>query len=63
MATVVVALLGTASRLSTPSDSLVTRASVRSGWISETAPTRVVFPTPNPPAITIFVDAALRIEP
>jgi hypothetical protein len=35
-------------------------ASVRSGMISETAPTKVVFPTPNPPATTIFVDAAPR---
>lgn len=26
------------------------------GVISETAPTSVVFPTPNPPAITIFAD-------
>jgi hypothetical protein len=25
--------------------------------ISETAPTNVVLPTPNPPAITIFVEA------
>ncbi len=31
-----------------------------SGIISETVPTRVVLPTPNPPATTIFVDAALR---
>src|SRR5690606_29350326 len=60
MATVVVALVGTASRSSTPSDSLVTRASVRSGWISETDPTKVVLPTPKPPAITILVDAAER---
>ena len=27
-----------------------------SGLISETAPTNVVLPTPNPPATTIFVD-------
>src|SRR6187551_3466331 len=60
MATVVVALLGTAARSSTPSDSLVTRASVRSGWISETDPTRVVLPTPKPPAMTILVEAADR---
>ena len=38
-----------------PSDSLVTRASVRSGMISETVPTRVVLPTPKPPATTILV--------
>src|SRR3954470_6633684 len=60
MATVVVALVGTASRSSTPSDSLVTRASVRSGLISETEPTRVVLPTPKPPATTIFVEAVAR---
>src|SRR5512145_2015320 len=60
MATVGVAFVGTAARSSTPSDSLVTSASVRSGTISETEPTRVVLPTPKPPAMTIFVDAALR---
>src|SRR6476659_8095456 len=60
MATVVVALVGTASRSSTPSDSLVTNASVRSGLISDTEPTRVVFPTPKPPATTIFVEAVAR---
>src|SRR6478672_6036715 len=60
MATVVVALVGTAARSSTPSDSLVTSASVRSGSISETAPTSVDLPTPKPPAMTIFVDAAAR---
>src|SRR5688572_8620369 len=60
MATVVVALVGTASRSSTPSDSLVTRASVRSGLISDTEPTKVVLPTPKPPATTIFVDAVAR---
>jgi hypothetical protein len=27
--------------------------------ISETAPTKVVLPAPNPPAITIFVDAVV----
>src|SRR3954466_11087855 len=60
MATVVVALVGTASRSSTPSDSLVTSASVRSGLISDTEPTRVVLPTPKPPATTIFVEAVAR---
>src|SRR5690349_6374844 len=43
-----------------PSDSLVTRASVRSGLISDTEPTRVVLPTPKPPATTIFVEAVAR---
>lgn len=41
-------------------DRAVTLASVRSGMISETAPTNVVLPTPNPPAMTIFVEAASR---
>ncbi|MET0453042.1 MAG: hypothetical protein ABW137_14535 [Mycobacterium sp.] len=29
---------------------------MRSGMISETAPTKVVLPTPNPPEMTIFVE-------
>jgi hypothetical protein len=33
-------------------------ASVRSGMISETLPTNVVLPAPNPPEMTIFVEAA-----
>src|SRR6476620_2921243 len=57
IATVVVDLPGVLARSSTPSDSLVTSASVRSGTISETDPTRVVLPTPKPPAMTIFVEA------
>jgi hypothetical protein len=61
MATVVVDLSGVAARSSTPSDSSVTRASVRSGTISDTAPTKVVLPTPKPPEMTIFVDAAFRV--
>src|SRR3954447_20664679 len=60
IATVVVDLEGVWARSSTPTDSLVTRASVRSGTISETDPTKVVLPTPNPPAMTIFVEAAAR---
>src|SRR6476659_9914217 len=60
MATVVVDLPGVFARSSTPSDSLVTRASVRSGLISDTEPTRVVLPTPKPPATTIFVEAVAR---
>src|SRR6476646_8905108 len=61
MATVVVDLPGVWARSSTPSDSLVTSASVRRGAISETDPTRVVLPTPKPPATTIFVEAAARL--
>src|SRR3954454_20710664 len=63
MATVVVDLAGVWARSSTPTDSLVTRASVRSGTISETEPTRVVLPTPKPPAMTIFVEAEVRLTP
>jgi hypothetical protein len=29
--------------------------------ISETVPTNVVLPAPNPPEMTIFVDAAARL--
>src|SRR4029079_6658363 len=61
MATVVVDLDCTFEMSSWPSDAWVTRASVRSGTISETEPTRVVLPTPKPPATTIFVEAAARL--
>ena len=53
IATVVVVLFRSPGS-STPTDRLVITASVVSGVISETAPTAVVFPTPNPPAMTIF---------
>src|SRR5690348_17714120 len=56
MATVVVILPGTCRLSSTPSPAEVMMASVVSGVISETEPTSVVFPTPNPPAMTIFAD-------
>ncbi|GAA5062761.1 hypothetical protein GCM10023259_052180 [Thermocatellispora tengchongensis] len=39
-----------------PTLASVITASVVSGMISDTAPTKVVFPTPKPPATTIFVD-------
>src|SRR5215218_2537797 len=54
MATVVVVLSPVWVRSSMPAEALVMTASVRSGLISETAPTNVVLPTPNPPATTIF---------
>src|SRR5215207_11576585 len=54
MATVVVVFPVTRLMSSIPSDTSVIRASVRSGGISDTAPTNVVFPTPKPPAITIL---------
>src|SRR5689334_25272645 len=60
IATVVVCFDGVCARSSTPSDSLVTSASVRRGTISDTEPTRVVLPTPKPPATTILVEAAER---
>jgi hypothetical protein len=64
MATVVVVLLGVAVRSSTPMLAEVMTASVRSGTISETAPTNVVLPAPKPPDTTIFVDrVGLPSEP
>jgi hypothetical protein len=56
IATVVVVLPGTSSMSSTPTPAEVMIASVVSGVISETEPTRVVFPTPKPPAMTIFAE-------
>src|ERR1700722_13827888 len=56
MATVVVVLSGVWLRSSRPSLAVVMTASVVSGVISETEPTNVVLPTPNPPATTIFTD-------
>ena len=43
---------------STPSLTLVIAASVVSGAISEIEPTKVVLPTPNPPATTILTGRA-----
>src|SRR3954471_2081097 len=54
IATVVPVLPSTAPTLSTPRPSTVISASVRSGSISEIAPTNVVLPTAKPPATTIF---------
>src|SRR5512138_1939641 len=56
MATVVVVLPWTWCVSSMPVEALVIAASVRSGSISEIAPTKVVFPTPNPPAMTNLTD-------
>src|SRR4051794_12649056 len=56
MATVVVIFPGTCRLSSTPTPAEVMIASVVSGVISETDPTSVVLPTPNPPAMTIFAD-------
>src|SRR5262245_4024091 len=54
IATVVVVFPGSLLRSSTPTLAAVITASVVNGVISDTAPTSVVFPTPNPPAMTIF---------
>src|SRR4051812_24985665 len=56
IATVVVSLPGTCRLSSTPTPADVMIASVVSGVISETEPTSVVLPTPNPPAMTIFAE-------
>src|SRR5262245_44252346 len=56
MATVVVTLSGVAERSSMGTLASVMIASVVSGTISETEPTRVVLPTPKPPAIRIFAE-------
>src|SRR5437763_9931940 len=56
IATVVVVLSGTCDRSSTPALAAVMTASVVSGVISETDPTKVVLPTPKPPATTILTD-------
>ncbi len=53
MATVVVVLSPVCVRSSMPAEADVITASVRSGLISETAPTNVVLPTPKPPATTL----------
>ncbi|GAA2990030.1 hypothetical protein GCM10017559_07510 [Streptosporangium longisporum] len=54
---------GMCERSSTPALASVITASVVNGMISETAPTKVVLPTPKPPATTIFVDVIPASEP
>src|SRR5215467_13378450 len=56
IATVVVVLSGVCDRSSTPVLAAVITASVVSGVISETDPTKVVLPTPKPPATTILTE-------
>src|SRR6201987_5541251 len=56
MAPVVVFLSGTCDRSSTSVLATVMTASVVSGVISDTEPTKVVLPTPKPPATTILTD-------
>src|SRR3954453_19014283 len=52
IATVVVVLSGTSPGSSTPTEAEVISCSVSSGGISDRERTSVVFPTPNPPAIS-----------
>src|SRR5215218_943897 len=61
MATVVVVLSGTAAVSSTPTDRAVMAASVVSGGISDTAPTKVVLPAPNPPATRTLSGISSRL--
>src|SRR5713101_5048279 len=63
IATVVVVLSGTPERSSTLSLAVVMTASVVSGVISETDPTKVVLPTPKPPATTILTDVIASAAP
>src|SRR4029450_4631941 len=48
---------------STPRLAVVMAASVVSGMISETAPTKVVLPTPKPPAMTILTGVGALDSP
>src|SRR6201993_3668732 len=63
MATVVVFLSGTCDRPSTSVDATAMTASVVNGVISETDPTKVVLPTPKPPATTIFTEVIADASP
>ena len=54
IATVVMVFVATFAVSSTPRLSVVIAASVVSGAISEIDPTKVVLPTPKPPATTIL---------
>src|SRR5262245_32538215 len=62
-ATVVVVLSGVRWFWSNSEPAVVIAASVRSGVISEMAPTAVVFPTPKPPAIMILTGVGARCRP
>src|SRR5918996_5955684 len=63
MATVVVVLSGSQVASSTSTLTDVIAASVRSGTISDTAPTNVVLPTPKPPETTILTDFGCPLTP
>src|SRR6201995_848811 len=62
IATVVVFLSRPCDRSSTSVDATVMTASVVHGTISDTEPTKVVLPTPNPPATTILTEVVARRE-
>ena len=61
IATVVVVLFGTAAASSIPTDSEVISCSVLSGGISDSDPTNVVLPTPNPPATRTLSGRSPRV--
>ena len=63
MATVVVVFWSTPPVSSTVLPAWLSCSSVRSGRISLTAPTRVVLPTPKPPATSIFSARAVVSPP
>jgi hypothetical protein len=46
-----------------PVDAVVIAASVRRGSISEIAPTKVVLPTPKPPAMTNLTEVMRLVVP
>src|SRR6266849_3872857 len=58
IATVVVVFAGVCRFSSTAEEASVISASVASSGTSDSAPTMVVLPTPNPPATRIFADSA-----
>ena len=57
----VVTLFGVAERSSCSALASVITASVVSGMISETDPTKVVLPTPKPPATTILAEIVAAV--
>src|ERR1700733_12220932 len=62
MATVVVVFCSTPSRASTRMLGSLSISSVRSGLISLTALTSVVFPAPKPPAMRILIDTGPSVS-
>src|SRR5215212_726877 len=63
IATVVVVFCGRPARSSTCEPAEVMTASVVSGTISDTEPTSVVLPAPNPPAMTILTEVSFAAAP